>query len=62
MMPAQNQRHLMELAHNAGATHFLAKPLTAETLGPRIATTEVVAGGNAEQRADRTDGRCPGNA
>ena len=36
MMTAQIQRRFMEVARDAGATHFLAKPFAAQTLASKI--------------------------
>ncbi len=40
MMTAQNQQRFMEVARDTGATHFLAKPFTAETLRSKIETID----------------------
>ena len=40
MMTAQNQKKFMEVARDAGATHFLAKPFTADALARKIAVLD----------------------
>ncbi len=55
MMTAQNQRRFMEVARDAGATHFLAKPFTADTLMDKIETIEVVGDGLARQDLGRLE-------
>ena len=55
MMTAQNQRRFMEVARDAGATHFLAKPFTADTLMDKIETIEVAGDGLARQDIGRLE-------